>query len=335
VSSPVANRSAAARPRVFVARRIPDVGLEPILAAADAVVWPHELPPSRPELLAAVDGCVGVLTLLTERVDEEFLDRAGPGLRVISNFAVGYDNIDVRACALRGIAVGNTPGVLTETTADFAFALITAAARRIPEASRYVQAGHWHAWGPLLLLGSDLHGATIGIVGLGRIGQAVARRAKGFGMEILYSSRAAVDPQIEAELGATYVSLPELLTRSDFVSLHVNLSADTRFLIDAAALALMKPTAILVNTARGPVIDSAALYAALKSGTIGAAALDVTDPEPIRMDDPLLELDNCLIVPHIASATRATRGRMAEMAAANLLAGIRGEPLPTPVKPPA
>ena len=327
--------SSAARPRVFVARRIPEVGLAPILAAADAVVWEAELPPSRPELLAAVEGCMGVLTLLTDRVDEEFLDRAGPGLRVVSNYAVGYDNIDVPGCARRGVAVGNTPGVLTETTADFAFALLMAAARRIPEASRYVQDRKWRTWGPLLLLGSDLHGATIGIVGLGRIGQAVARRAMGFGMTILYSSRAAVDPAIEAELGATYVSLPELLARSDFVSLHVNLSADTRHLIDAEALALMKPTAILVNTARGPVIDSAALYAALKGGALGAAALDVTDPEPVRADDPLLELDNCLIVPHIASATRATRGRMAEMAAANLLAGISGRPLPTPVKPPA
>jgi glyoxylate reductase len=325
----------AARPRVFVARRIPDVGLEPIRAACDAVVWSAELPPSRLELLAAVDGCVGVLTLLTDRVDEEFLDRAGPGLGVVSNYAVGYDNIDLGACARRGIAVGNTPGALTETTADFAFALIMAAGRRIPEAARYVRAGHWQTWGPLLLLGSDLHGATIGIVGLGRIGQAVARRAAGFGMTILYSSRAAVEPSIEAELGATYVSLPELLARSDFVSLHVNLSADTRHLIDAAALARMKPTAILVNTARGSVIDPAALYAALKEGAIGGAALDVTDPEPIQMDDPLLELDNCLIVPHIASATRATRGRMAEMAAANLLAGIRGEALPTAVKLPA
>lgn len=310
------------------------MGLIPILAAADALVWASELPPSRPELLAAVEGCMGVLTLLTDRVDEEFLDRAGPGLRVVSNFAVGYDNIDVRACAMRGVAVGNTPGVLTETTADFAFALLMAAARRIPEAARYVQDRHWQTWGPLLFLGSDLHGATIGIVGLGRIGQVVARRAKGFGMTILYSSRGPVDPAIEAELDASWVPLPELLARSDFVTLHVNLSADTRHLIDAAALALMKPTALLVNTARGPVVDSAALYAALKGGQLGGAALDVTDPEPIRGDDPLLDLDNCLIVPHIASATRATRGRMAEMAAANLLAGISGQPLPTPVLPP-
>ena len=326
--------SEPALPHVFVARRIPDAGLVPIQAAANAAIWPADLPPSRSELLAAVAGCMGVLTLLTDRVDVEFLERAGPGLRVVSNYAVGYDNIDVRACAERGVAVGNTPGVLTETTADFAFALMMAAARRIPEAARYVQDRHWQTWGPLLFLGSDLHGATIGIVGFGRIGQAVARRAKGFGMTILYSSRTAVDPAIEADLGAAYVSLPELLARSDFVSLHVNLSADTRHLIDAAALALMKPTAILVNTARGPVIDSAALAVALRRGLLAGAALDVTDPEPIRSDDPLLDLDNCLIVPHIASATRATRGRMAEMAAANLIAGIRGEPLPTPVPTP-
>ena len=324
-----------ARPRVFIARRIPDIGLDPIRAEAHVRVWDGDLPPSRPELLAAVEGCVGVLTLLTDRVDDELLDRAGPGLRVVSNYAVGYDNIDVRACAARGVAVGNTPGALTETTADFAFALILAAARRIPEASRFVQAGRWTSWGPLLLLGSDVSGATLGIVGFGRIGQAVARRARGFGMEILYASRTAVDPATEAELGARGVPLAELLARSDFVTLHVSLGPETRHLIDAPALALMKPSAILVNTARGPVVDSAALFAALRDRRIGGAALDVTDPEPLPLDDPLLGLDNCLIVPHVASATIATRGRMAAMAAANLIAGLRGEPLPTPVLAPA
>jgi lactate dehydrogenase-like 2-hydroxyacid dehydrogenase len=229
--------------------------------------------------------------------------------------------------------VGNTPGALTETTADLAWALMLAAARRVGEGERYVRAGRWRTWGPLLLLGSDVHGSTLGIVGLGRIGQAVARRAAGFGMTILYSSRTRVDEAIERDLGATYVSLPELLERSDIVSLHVTLAPDTRGLIDAAALARMKPTAVLVNTARGPVVDPVALAAALRDGVIAAAALDVTDPEPIPADDPLLSLDNCLILPHIASATGATRGRMAEMAAANLLAGVRGEPLPTPVVP--
>jgi len=323
------------RPRVFVARRIPDEGLDPIATACEVDVWPDELPPPREELLRRVAGCDGILTLLTDRVDDALLDAAGPGLKVVSNYAVGYDNIDIPACARRGIAVGNTPGVLTETTADLAWALILAAARRVPEGDRYVREGKWRTWGPLLLLGSDVHGATLGVVGLGRIGQAVARRAAGFGMTVLYSSRSRVSAAVETALGATYVGLPELLERSDIVSLHVSLAPDTRGLIDAAALARMKPTAVLVNTARGPVVDPLALEAALRDGVIAAAALDVTDPEPIPPDDPLLSLDNCLVVPHIASATGATRGRMAAMAAANLLAGVRGEPLPTPVHAPA
>jgi lactate dehydrogenase-like 2-hydroxyacid dehydrogenase len=319
---------------VFITRRIPVNGLDSIFAVTQARVWEGDLPPTRPELLSAIVGCAGVLTLLTDRVDPEFLDRAGPGLLVVSNLAVGYDNIDVAACSARGVAVGNTPGVLTEATADFAFALILAAARRIPEASRFVLAGQWQAWDPLLLLGSDVGGATIGIVGFGRIGQAVARRARGFGMEILYASRTPADDALEAELGARQVPLAELLSRSDFVSLHVSLSPATHHLIDAAALARMKPTAILINTARGAVVDSAALHAALRDRRIAGAALDVTDPEPLPLDDPLMGLDNCLIVPHVASATTATRNRMAAMAAANLIAGLRGEALPTPVLPP-
>jgi glyoxylate reductase len=322
------------RPRVFVARRIPDAGLDPIAAVCEADVWQDELPPQRDELLRRVVGCDGILTLLTDRVDDALLDAAGPGLKVVSNYAVGYDNIDVPACVRRGIAVGNTPGALTETTADLAWALILAASRRVVEGDRYVREGRWKTWGPRLLLGSDVHGATLGVVGLGRIGQAVARRAAGFGMTVLYSSRSQVDPAIETELGATYVSLPELLERSDIVSLHVSLATDTRGLIDAVSLARMKPTAVLVNTARGPVVDAVALADALRNGVIAAAALDVTDPEPIPADDPLLSLDNCIVVPHIASASGATRGRMAAMAAANLLAGVRGEPLPTPVTPP-
>ncbi len=253
----------------------------------------------------------------------------------MSNYAVGFDNIDVAACARRGVAVGNTPGVLTDTTADLAWALLMAAARRLTEGDRYVRDGRWKTWGPLLLLGPDVHGATIGIVGFGRIGQAVARRAQGFGMEILYHDVQPVPDEVTMPLGATYLPLEALLPRSDFVSLHVNLSELTRHLMNATTLALMKPTAILVNTSRGPVVDQRALADALRDGTIAAAALDVTDPEPISMDDPLVGLDNCLIVPHIASASRATRGRMAAMAAANLLAGVRGQPLPTPVPPPA
>ena len=322
------------RPRVFVTRVIPDEGLALVRAACDTDVWVEDVPPPRDELVRRIAGCDGVLTLLTDRVDDEFLDAAGPQLRVVSNYAVGYDNIDVAACARRGVAVGNTPGVLTETTADLAWALMMAAARRVTEGDRYVRAGHWRTWGPLLMLGSDVHGATLGIVGFGRIGQAVARRAAGFGMTVLYHSRSRVSEAVERDLGATHVGLDELLGRSDIVSLHVTLTPETRGLIDAAALARMKPTAVLVNTARGPIVDSVALAAALRDGVIAAAALDVTDPEPIPVDDPLLSLDNCLIVPHIASASRATRGRMATMAAANLLAGVRGEPLPTPVPPP-
>jgi lactate dehydrogenase-like 2-hydroxyacid dehydrogenase len=325
---------AGGRPRVFVARRIPDEGLTTITAACDADIWPDELPPPRDELLRRVAGCDGILTLLTDRVDDELLDAAGTQLRVVSNYAVGFDNIDVAACARRGVAVGNTPGVLTETTADLAWALLMAAARRLPEGDRYVRAGQWRTWGPMLLLGPDVHGATIGIVGFGRIGQAVARRARGFGMEILYHDVTQLPDEVTGPLGAAYAPLDELLARSDFVTLHVNLTAETRHLINATTLAAMKPTAVLVNTSRGPVVDQAALAAALRDGVIWAAALDVTDPEPIPMDDPLVGLDNCLVVPHIASATGATRGKMAAMAAANLLAGVRGEPLPTPVVPP-
>jgi lactate dehydrogenase-like 2-hydroxyacid dehydrogenase len=324
---------AAARPRVFVSRIIPDDGLVPIRDACDARIWEDALPPPRAELLDAVRGCDGILTLLTDRVDDELLDAAGPALKVVSNYAVGFDNIDVAAVTRRGIPAGNTPGVLTETTADLAFALLMAAARRVPEGDRYVRDGKWKTWGPLLLLGPDVHGATIGIVGFGRIGQAMARRARGFGMRVLYQDIHRVDPAVEAELGATFAPLEELLPQADFVSLHTNLTPETRGMIDAEKLSWMKPNAVLVNTSRGPVIDHAALAAALTSGQIFAAALDVTDPEPIPMDDPLVGLDNCLIVPHIASASRATRGKMAEMAAANLLAGVRGERLPTPINP--
>jgi glyoxylate reductase len=322
------------RPRVFVARRIPEEGLSAISAVCDADVWPDDLPPPRDELLRRVAGCDGILTLLTDRVDDELLDAAGPGLRVVSNYAVGFDNVDVPACARRGVAVGNTPGVLTETTADLAWALLMAAARRLPEGDRYVRDGNWKTWGPLLLLGPDVNGATIGILGFGRIGQAMARRAQGFGMEVLYHDVAELPDDVTRPLGASYVPLEELLRRSDFVTLHVNLTDETRHLINATTLATMKPTAVLVNTSRGPVVDGAALAAALRDGVIWAAGLDVTDPEPIPMDDPLVGLDNCLIVPHIASASRATRGKMAAMAAANLIAGVRGEPLPTPVTPP-
>jgi lactate dehydrogenase-like 2-hydroxyacid dehydrogenase len=325
---------AEARPRVFVARRIPDEGLDAVRAVCDVDLWEDELPPPRDELLRRVAGVDGVLTLLTDRVDDEFLDAAGPQLRVVSNYAVGFDNVDVAACARRGIPVGNTPGVLTETTADLAWALLMAAARRVSEGERYVRDGQWKTWGPLLLLGPDVHGSTIGIVGFGRIGQAVARRARGFGMEILYHDVQELPRDVTEPLGATYLPLEELLPRSDFVSLHVNLSPQTRHLINAETLSWMKPSAVLVNTSRGPVVDQAALADALDAKRLFAAALDVTDPEPIPMSDRLVGRDDCVIVPHIASASRATRAKMAEMAAANLLAGVRGAPLPTEVPVP-
>ena len=321
------------RPRVFVGRQIPAEGLDAILAACDAEVWPDELPPPREALLQRVAGVDGLLALLTDRVDDELLDAAGPGLRVVSNYGVGYDNVDVPACTRRGVAVGNTPGVLTETTADLAWALLLAAARRVVEGDRSVRDGQWRTWGPLMLLGRDVHSSTLGIVGFGRIGQAVARRASGFGMRVLYHARHRVAEDVERATDATLASLPELLAQSDFVSLNVSLTPDTRHLIDAAALRSMKPSAILVNTARGPVVDTDALVDALRTGVIRAAALDVTDPEPLPADHPLVALDNCIVVPHIASATEATRGRMAAMAAANLLAGVRGERLPNPVNP--
>jgi glyoxylate reductase len=321
------------RPKVFVARVIPEDGLEPIRSSTDATIWSEELPPPRDQLLQSIERCDGVLTLLTDKVDAEFLDRAGQQLKVVSNYAVGFDNVDVAECTRRRIPVGNTPGVLTETTADLAWTLLMAAGRRVAEGDRYVRAGRWQTWGPLLLLGPDIHGSKLGIVGFGRIGQAVARRAAGFGMTVLYHDVERLPDDVTGPLGATYVELPELLSMSDFVSLHVNLTAETHHLIDTAALRTMKPTAVLVNTSRGPVVDGRALFEALRDGVIFGAGLDVTDPEPLPVDDPLLTLENCLVVPHIASASRATRGKMAEMAAANLLAGLRGERLPTCVNP--
>ena len=321
------------KPKVFVTRVIPEEGLRLVQEACDAEVWMEEVPPSRETLLTKVQGIEGLLCLLTDEVDAELMDAAGPGLEVISNFAVGYDNIDVGAATARGIRIGNTPGVLTETTADMAFALLMAAARRIVEGAEYVKAGKWRTWGPTLLLGHDVHGATLGIVGMGRIGAEVARRATGFNMQVIY-----FDPYCDPDK-APFVdvglrcTLDELLAESDFVSLHVPLTSETQHLIDAQALAKMRRTAVLVNTSRGPIVDSEALYEALAAGKISYAALDVTDPEPLPPDHKLLTLDNCLVVPHIASASWATRTKMAVMAAENLLAGLRGEPLPHCVNP--
>lgn len=321
-----------AQHRVFVTRAIPDKGLALVRAQCQADVWPGELPPPRAELLARVKGVEGILSLLTSKIDAEVMDAAGPRLKVISNYAVGFDNVDIAEATRRGIPVGNTPGVLTDTTADFAFALLLAAARRVVEGDAYTRAGKWQTWGPKLLLGRDIHGATLGIVGFGRIGQAMAKRARGFEMRILYHSPNPADPDAAA-LGAEYASLDTLLAESDFVSIHTPLNAQTHHLFNAVTLAKMKPSAILINTARGPVVDHAALFDALAGGRLAYAALDVTEPEPIPPDSPLLTLDNIIIAPHIASASHATRDKMAEMAAANLLAGLRGEPLPHCVNP--
>jgi lactate dehydrogenase-like 2-hydroxyacid dehydrogenase len=321
------------KPRVLVTRVIPDEGLDPVREACEVDLWDAELPPPRDELLRRVAGIDGVLTLLTDRVDDELLDAAGPQLKVVSNFAVGFDNIDLAACTRRGVPAGNTPGVLTETTADLAFALLMAAARRIPESVDYVRAGRWKTWGPMLLMGVDVHGATLGIVGFGRIGREMARRGRGFGMRIVYHDVHPATPEEEAELGARRVEMDELLRTSDFISLHVNLTDETHHLIDADALGAMKPTAVLVNTSRGPVVDPAALEVALRDGQIFAAGLDVTEPEPLPVEHPLVGLPNCVVVPHIASASKVTRGKMAAMAAANLLAGLRGERLPTCINP--
>lgn len=292
-------------------------------------LWEDELPPPYETLKDRVRGVDGLLCLLTDRIDGELMD-AAPDLRVISNLAVGYDNIDVDAATQRGIPVGNTPGVLTDTSADLAFALMCAGMRRLPEAERYVKAGKWQTWHPLTLLGHDLHGATLGIIGLGRIGQAVAKRARGFDMRLLYHGGS--DTEAAAQLGAERVALDVLLRESDIVSIHAPLNDETRGMIGAEQLSLMKEGALLVNTARGPIVQTDALVAALQTGRI-RAALDVTDPEPLPADHALLTLDNCLVVPHIGSSTIHTRERMATIAAENLLAGLRGDKLPHCVNP--
>jgi glyoxylate reductase len=316
------------KPRIFVTRRIPEQGLDILRQACETNVWPGELPPARADLLAAVRGVEGLLSLVTDRIDAEVMDAAGPQLKVISNYAVGFDNIDVAEATRRGIPVGNTPDVLTDTTADLAFALLMAAARRLIEGDRYVRAGAWKTWGPLLLLGQDVAGATLGIIGFGRIGHAMSKRAHGFDMRVLYHNPYCRDDPYAKEIGAECVELDRLLAESDFVSLHTPLTAETRHLINATTLAKMKRSAILINTSRGGVIDHDALYHALKDGVICYAALDVTEPEPLPADSRLLTLDNVIVTPHIGSASIATRAKMAQMAAENLLAGLRGERLP-------
>lgn len=324
---------ATAKPRVFVTRQIPAAGLDRVLEACDAEVWAEPLPPPRDVLLAKIRGCDGVLTLLTDKVDREFLDAAGPQLKVVSNFAVGFNNIDVPEATRRGVRVGNTPDVLTDATADLAFALLIAAARRIRDGWDFIRAGQWKTWEPLGHIGQDLRDRTIGIVGMGRIGAALARRCRGgWNMRVLYHNRSR-NEAAEKELDARWVELDELLAESDFVSVHADLNETTRGMFNADAFRKMKKTAVFINTARGQLHVQSDLYQALRDGEIFAAGLDVTDPEPIPLDDPLLTLPNCIIVPHIGSATVSSRNGMAEIAADNLLLGLQGKPLRCWVNP--
>ncbi len=314
------------KPRVYVTRRIPEVGLRMVQEVCDVRLWEDELPPPKAVLLREVTECEGLLCLLTDPINAELIE-AGKELRVISQFAVGVNNIDLQAATARGLPVGHTPGVLTEATADLTFALLMSAARRIPEGVQWVREGRWRTWAPLGLLGAEVWGATLGIIGLGRIGVAVARRARGFAMRILYHDLVR-KPEPEAELGAEYAEFDDLLARSDFVTLHCPLLPETHHLINERTLRQMKPTAILINAARGEIIEPNALVRALQQGWIAAAALDVTEPEPIPPDHPLVSLSNCIVVPHVGSATVASRNLMATRAAENLLAGLRGAKLP-------
>jgi lactate dehydrogenase-like 2-hydroxyacid dehydrogenase len=310
---------------VYVTRLIPEQGLEILEEDCKVDIWQKDEPVPRKILLQKVSGKDGLLCLLGDNIDSEVMDSAGKQLKVISNYAVGFDNIDIAAATKRGILVCNTPGVLTQTTADLAFGLLMAAARRIVEGAGYVRSGAWVNWGPKMFLGQDIHQKTLGIIGLGRIGSAVARRACGFNMKVLYYNHSGRNPRDE-EIGALYCeTLDEVLKNSDFITLHVPLTPETKWSIDGAALKKMKKTAILINTSRGQVVDSDAFYQALKDGEIAYAALDVTDPEPIPKDHKLLKLENCIIVPHIGSASVTTRNLMATMAAENLLMGLSGE----------
>lgn len=317
--------------KAVVTRRIPEEAIQLLRERCEVQYWDSDDPIPRQTLLEWVRGASGLYCLLTEQVDDELLDAAGSQLKVVSTMSVGYDHIDVVACKRRHVDVGHTPGVLTNTTAEFALALLLATARRIPEGARAVRDGEWTTWKPMWLTGQDIHGSTVGIVGLGRIGATLAKLLSGFGCTLIYYDLYP-NPSLAESLGVAYVSFDELLSRSDFISSHTPLTDETHHLFDAAAFKKMKPTAIFINTSRGPIVDQEALYEALVNGEILAAGLDVTDPEPLPSDHPLVALTNCVIVPHIASASVATRIKMAIMAAENLLAGVAGQPLPHGVK---
>jgi glyoxylate reductase len=316
--------------RIFVSRQLPEPALEILRAAGDVWLSPHDRPLTVEELHAAVAGADAAVTLLHDRVDDAFLAAAGPALRVVANVAVGYDNIDVAACTRRGVVCTNTPGVLVESTADIAFALILMATRRLGEAERMIRSGATWSWSMFYMLGMGLQGKTLGIVGLGKIGTATARRAQAFGMRIAYTGRRRADPALEAELGAAMLGLDDLLTTADVVSIHCPLSGETRHLIDARRLALMRPTAYLVNTARGPIVDEAALAGALRAGAIAGAGLDVFEREP-AIDPGLLDLENVVLIPHLGSATIETRTAMGVLAAQNAVAVLAGKAPLTPI----
>ncbi len=319
------------KPKVYVNRLVPEDALKKLAQSCDYRIWEGELAVPRDVLFKEVPEIDALLSLLTDKIDGPIMD-AAPKLRVISNMAVGFDNIDVREATKRKIMVCNTPGVLTETTADFAFALLLAAARRVVEGELNVKEGKWKTWGPMTLLGQDVHHATLGIIGLGRIGAEVAKRGKGFDMKVIYfDTIRRLD--LEKALGVEYRDLKSLLAESDFITIHTPLLPETNHLISKDQFETMKKTAILVNTARGPIVDPKALYDALRNSQITYAALDVTEPEPIPLNDPLLTLGNALIVPHIASASVATRTKMATMAVDNLLAALKGERPPHIVNP--
>jgi len=318
------------KPKVYVTRLIPDDGMKLLYEKCEVTLNPNDRVATREELLAGVKGQDAMLCLLTDKIDAEIMD-ANPNLKIIANYAVGYNNIDVAAATQRGIPVSNTPGVLTDTTADLAWTLIMATARRAVEGDKFTRAGKFKGWGPMLLLGQDVHHKTLGIVGFGRIGQAVAKRATGFDMKILYYDKFKM-PEVAAKFGAEYCELDELLQRADIITLHCDLNESTFHLIGEREFGMMKKTAYLINTSRGPVVDEKALVKALQNNMIAGAGLDVYEDEP-ALAPGLAELDNAVLLPHIASATRETRGAMARIAAENVLAALEGRKPPTIVNP--
>jgi len=315
------------KPRIFMTRAIAPAAIERLSAQTDLEVWPHEAPPPYEILIDRVQNATGIVSLLTDRIDAGLIAAAGPDFRIIAQMAVGFDNIDVAAATARGIPVGHTPGVLTETTADFAWTLLMAAARRVVEAHNEVQQSIWRPWGPDVLTGQDIFGATLGLVGFGRIGQAMAKRAQGFDMPILYHDLQRF-PEAEKSLGAQFVSLEELLERADFVSLHTFMSPQNKFMMGKSQFGQMKPNAIFINTARGGLVDPDALLWAVRERKMAGAGLDVFETEPIPEGHPLLNEPSVIITPHIASASKNTRARMALMAAENIIAAIEGKRIP-------